>query len=72
MTKAEAEKIMLNYHEIYDDTGEKIMFEIVSYEGKGGNNHLFKCKELGKENINIDELPIYEVIDKNNVAVLPT
>ena len=72
MTRAEAEKIMLNHHEVDDDTGERITFDIVSYEGTDGANHLFRCKEAGTQNVDIDELPVYEVIDENTIVVLPT
>lgn len=71
MTREEAEKIMLNHHEIDDDTGERITFEIVSYEGSNGDNHLFRCKEAGTKNEDNAALPIYEVIDKETVVVLP-
>lgn len=71
MTRDEAEKIMLNHHEIDDDTGERITFEIVSYEGSSGNNHLFRCKEAGTKNEDSAELPVYGVIDEKTVVVVP-
>lgn len=68
MTKEEAKKILEQYQEIDDDTGEKINIIIHKYLG----NNIFRCKEEGIAYDNELEMPEYFVADDGNVFVLPT
>lgn len=71
MTEQEARKILTDYREIDDDTGEKFGYFIQNCVGKKENAFYFECKVEGVEYHDGDKLPIVAVFPDGSVLVLP-
>lgn len=71
MTENEARKILLEYREEDDETGEMYGFDIDCLVGKNGDGFVFRCKADGVTYDSVEEFPLYGVYPDGTVLCVP-
>ena len=71
MTEQEAKKVLQEYRDTDDYTGEKYGYIIQESCGKDGDGYIFRCKAEGVDYAPEDNLPLLGVYPDGTVISVP-